>query len=194
MKNTTDEILLKMAELLEDDYIDPLEDPSHPDYEKALDREVAVYRAFRDSQPKTQGKEQYLCPTCGIVFKEEDATYTPLDAWAFKNGVATTTTTRGCPNCDPSHYDEFKDPNSELAVAKRNEEWEKEKLDKEKKDKDANKRFLENHRRIEELYGKSDKKEPELQSVEEIDYWDNDGEFKTANRKILSKWAEDFNR
>jgi len=194
MKNTTDEIFVKMAELLDEDYIDPLEDPSHPDYEKSVDREVDVYRAFRDSQPKTQGKEQYLCPTCGIVFKEEDRKYTPLDAWAFKNGVATTTTTRGCPNCDPEKYDESKDPNSESAVAKRKSEWEKERVDKEKKDKEADKRFLENHRRIEELYGKPAKREPELQDVEEIDYWANDNVFKTANRKILSKWTEDFNK
>jgi hypothetical protein len=159
-----------------EDYIYPIEDPSHPGYETALKRENDVYREFLKSQPKKEGKVISICPNCFKVFKEREVNINPLSEWAFKDGIATTKTSRGCPVCDPKNYDESKDPNSELAIAKQKEKIEKEKEEKREKNRLWWEKFNEDSYEISKHYKKHPElktKKEEVPTIEE-EYWADD--------------------
>lgn len=164
------------------DYIDPREDPSHPGYEAAHERDADVYREFLKSQPKKKGKELSICPKCFKSFKAEDVNINPFSEWAFKDGVTTIRTSKGCPNCDPENYDESKDPFSESAIAKQKEEIEKEREEKREKDRLWWKKFNEDKERNDKFFEEYYKKHPELKPEEkevakveeEYEYWADD--------------------
>ena len=166
MKNYSNEIMVKFAKDM--GILDPREDPNDPRFEEQHEKDKDEFKQFEKSLPKRKGFQISVCPDCDIDFKIEEKEISPLTEWAFKDDIDVAFTTKGCPNCDPNKYDKSKDPSVMGEMGK---------LEQKKIQKDFD-------------FGDVNIESTPLEDIE----FANDGSIKTSSRKILSKWAEDFEK